>query len=86
MSRHRKNRDVGIARGARMSPRPDDFLHPYISFPLHTTKRGYCTPLARPRIRAPNHSPYTGHRAQRDAILSRLMTKRGLQLGSEFLT
>jgi LPS-assembly protein len=85
-----QNREVGIARGASIVFMDQTiFYTPYISFPLHQERKsGLLTPHygAATTTGTEFTLPYYWNIApNRDATFyPRIMTKRGLQLGSEF--
>ena len=85
-----KNRDVGVARGASIVFLDQPiFYTPYISFPLHQQRKsGLLTPHygSSTTTGAELTVPYYWNIApNRDATFyPRVMSKRGLQLGSEF--
>jgi LPS-assembly protein len=85
-----KNRDVGVARGASIVFMDQTiFYTPYISFPLHQQRKsGFLAPHYGTASTTGTEftQPYYWNIAPNlDATFSpRVMTKRGLQLGSEF--
>jgi LPS-assembly protein len=85
-----KGRDVGVARGASIVFLDQTiFYAPYLSFPLHRQRKtGFLTPHygTSSSTGAELTAPYYVNIApNRDLTLyPRIMTKRGLQLGTEF--